>query len=33
MEKAGLIFVKEYAEADDFIVVKYALTSQAYFGE
>lgn len=32
MEKAGLSFVEEYPEADDFIVVKYALRQQDYFG-
>jgi len=31
MEKAGLSFVEEYPESDDFIVVKYALSQAHYF--
>lgn len=32
MEKAGLTFVQEYSEEDGFVVVKYALTRESYFG-
>lgn len=31
MEKAGLVLLGEYHEPDDFLVVKYGLTAQAYF--